>query len=178
MTIEPNRRVLIAGIGNIFFGDDGFGVEVAVQLGRRSLPAGVRVVDFGIRGLHLAYDMLEHRYDEVIFVDAVQQQAPPGTVVLFEPTGDDLADPAPDPHAMGPAVVLALLRSIGGTLPRVLVVGCEPDTLAPGIGLSPVVEAAVGPAVQAIIALMARSGLQVAAVEPGSCVPELKTETS
>ena len=158
MTIEPARRMLVAGIGNIFYGDDGFGVEVAAELARQPLPAGVRVADFGIRGLHLAFDILEQQYDDVIFVDAVAQQAPPGTVVLFEPVGDEVAEAAPDPHAMSPGVVLALLRSIGGTPPRVLVVGCAPESLEPGIGLSPVVQAAVGPAVRAVVELIEKGG--------------------
>src|SRR5262245_45363605 len=86
------RRVLVAGIGNIFCADDGFGVEVVKRLASASLPDGVRVVDFGIRGVHLAYEMMDGNYDQVILVDALPQDAPAGTIVVIEPelTAGDL----------------------------------------------------------------------------------------
>jgi hydrogenase maturation protease len=148
------HRVLVAGIGNIFFGDDGFGVEVAGRLARERLPEDVRVADFGTRGLHLAYELLDSRYDEVIFVDALSRDGTAGSVVLFEPTDQEITAAPPDPHAMTPGTVLALLRTLGGRLPRVVVVGCEPASFEPGIGLSPIVAEAVEPAVRAIVELV------------------------
>jgi len=143
------RRILVAGIGNIFLGDDAFGVEVARRLAGCSLPEGVRVVDFGIRGLDLAYALMED-YAAVILVDASPRGRAPGTLYEIEPEG--LADGATavDPHAAVPHQVLGLVRSMGGTLPPVRVVGCEPSTRPddePRMGLSPEVEGAVEPAI-------------------------------
>src|SRR3954467_3286201 len=129
-----DRRVLVAGIGNIFFADDGFGVEVARRLADRDLPCGVTIADFGIRGMHLAYEMLDGGYDQVIFVDALPQGAAPGTVVVMAPEFATLAAAPADAHAMTPVAVLALLASMGGEAPPVLVVGCEPATVEPGMG--------------------------------------------
>jgi hydrogenase maturation protease len=154
--MSTHHRVLVAGIGNIFFGDDGFGVEVAGKLARERLPEDVRVADFGTRGLHLAYELLDRSYDEVIFVDALSRDGTAGSVVLFEPTDEEIAAAPPDPHAMTPPTVLALLRTLGGQPPRVMVVGCEPASIEPGIGLSPVVAEAVEPAVRAIVELVQR----------------------
>ncbi len=137
-------KVLVAGIGNIFFGDDGFGVEVANRLSNVAVPAGVRVTDFGIRGVHLAYELLDG-YDVLILVDALPMHEAPGTVALFEPEiaaasetpewGND-APPTLEAHSMSPAVVLHMLAGLGGTVGRVVVVGCEPGQLEDGIGLS------------------------------------------
>lgn len=131
-------RVLVAGIGNVFLGDDGFGVEVAQLLLRRgSMPAGVKVVDYGIRGYDVAYDMLND-YDATVLVDATPRGDAPGTVYVIEP---DLDAGVPDPsdmpdhgqgtfqgHAMTPAAVFALVRTLGGAPRRVLIVGCEPES--------------------------------------------------
>jgi hydrogenase maturation protease len=126
--VEPvlDRRILVAGIGNVFLGDDGFGVELAGRLAGRPLPDGVEVVDFGIRGMDLAYALLEG-YDVAVLLDATPRGDPPGTLYVIEP---DVAaiDVAPDAHGMDPATVLALVRTLGGTPPRTLVVGCEPQT--------------------------------------------------
>ena len=141
-------RILVAGIGNIFLGDDAFGVEVARRLARRTLPEGVRVVDFGIRGLDLAYALMED-YAAVILVDASPRGRTPGTLYEIEPDPVDGAA-AVDPHAAVPHQVLGLVRSMGGTLPPVRVVGCEPRTRPddePRMGLSPEVEGAVEPAI-------------------------------
>jgi hydrogenase maturation protease len=152
-------RVLVAGIGNIFLGDDGFGVEVANRLVARpeATPGTVRVEDFGIRGVHLAYELLEG-YDALVLLDAVPMHEPPGTLAVIE-VGPDLVpepgdEPAPimDAHSMSPTTVLALLAGLGGAglggkLERILVVGCEPATVEEGIGLSAPVAAAVEPAV-------------------------------
>jgi hydrogenase maturation protease len=153
-------RVLVAGIGNIFLSDDGFGVEVADRLAAQALPPGVRVAEFGIRGVHLAYELLDG-YDVVVLVDAVPMGEPPGTLALIEPepegalgSGDDQSAVV-DAHSMSPQVVLATLAHLGGTLERIYVVGCQPATLDEGIGLSPSVAAAVDDAVELCSELVA-----------------------
>ncbi len=149
-----SRRVLVAGVGNIFFGDDGFGVEVVRRLGAEGLPEWVKAVDFGIRGVHLAYELLED-YDAVILVDATPRGEPPGTLYLIEPSADGPDAPGLiDAHGLDPASVLDLVAQLGGTRPRVVVVGCEPATLEEGIGLSPPVAAAVPEAVRVIRRLL------------------------
>jgi hydrogenase maturation protease len=146
-------RVLVAGIGNIFLGDDGFGVEVVRHLDPNSLPdavgEGVTITDFGIRGVHLAFELLE-AYDALVLIDAMPLGEAPGTVAIFEPDVESIDPAGADAHSMSPAVVLGLLAGMGGELPRVLVVGCQPLTLAEGIGLSEPVSAAVGPAVETV----------------------------
>jgi hydrogenase maturation protease len=144
------RRVLVAGIGNIFLGDDGFGVAVANRLAAEDLPAEVAVRDFGIRGLHLAYEMLDGGYDTTVLVDAMPRGGQPGTVYLLEP---ELASPAaaisvPDGHAMDPGAVLRMFERLGGVPGRVLIVGCEPESVEDRMGLSTTVEASVGEAVR------------------------------
>src|SRR5947209_18225385 len=123
-------RLLVAGIGNIFLGDDAFGVEVAQRLARRPLPDGVRVADFGIRGLDLTYALLDD-YETVVLVDAVPRGGQPGTLYVLEPEGAE--PPAVEPadrlieaHDMNPTRVLHLARALGGNIPRVLIVGCDP----------------------------------------------------
>ncbi|MBO0828576.1 MAG: hydrogenase maturation protease [Streptosporangiales bacterium] len=146
-------RILVAGIGNVFCGDDGFGVAVVERLSREPLPAGVEVRDYGIRGVHLAYQMLEP-YDLVVLVDTMQRGGEPGSVYVVEPdepvaeAGD--AEVLMDAHDMTPDAILALVPKLGGSLGRVLVVGCEPADLGPGMELSAVVTAALGEAVRAV----------------------------
>jgi hydrogenase maturation protease len=152
---EPGGRVLVAGVGNIFLGDDGFGPEAARRLATRPLPAGVRVVDYGIRGMHLAYDLLDG-YDALVIVDAVPRGGSPGDLVVLEVGPEDLGTGDFDGHGMEPTAVLASLGSLGGRLPRTFVVGCEPADVAEGIGLSPPVAAAVDRAVEAVTGLLAR----------------------
>jgi hydrogenase maturation protease len=124
---EPSRRVLVAGIGNVFLGDDGWGVALAGRLAARALPRGVDVVDFGIRGMDLAYAM-QDGYDAVIFLDATPRGKAPGTLYVIEPDLDDM-EMTVDAHGMDPVKVLALARTLGAeTLPRTLIVGCEPQT--------------------------------------------------
>lgn len=120
------QRILVAGIGNVFLGDDGFGVEVVGRLARSLLPAGVKVEDFGIRGMDLAYALQD--YDVAILVDALPRGNPPGTLYVIEPALDEQAA-ALDTHGMDPVKVLGLARHLGDRLPRVLVVGCEPATV-------------------------------------------------
>src|ERR1700678_3946401 len=129
------RRSLIAGIGNIFLGDDAFGCEVVRRLASRSFPDGVRIVDFGIRGLDLAYCLLEG-YQTVILVDAVPRDELPGTLYLIEPDirslqTDEGQQQMIDAHGMHPEKVLRLAASMGATLGRVFLVGCEPTPFDP-----------------------------------------------
>lgn len=127
---QPRRgpaaaRILVAGIGNVFLGDDGFGVELAHRLAGRDLPAGVEVVDFGIRGMDLAYAMLED-YDAVVLLDATPRGEAPGTLYVIEPDLDDDVV-ALDTHGMDPVKVLGLARALGAPPRRTLVVGCAPE---------------------------------------------------
>lgn len=151
------RKVLVAGVGNIFFGDDAFGVEVARRLQSESLPEGVKVEDFGIRGTHLAYELLDGAYDTTVLVDATPQGGKPGTVYLIQPDLDAIGgDVVPDAHTMSPEGVFATLKALGGTPGRVLIVGCEPENTGEGaMGLSRPVEGAVNEAVDMIRRLVA-----------------------
>jgi hydrogenase maturation protease len=146
-------RTLVAGIGNIFFRDDAFGVEVAGRLVGRLLPDGVRVEDFGIRGVHLAYELLDG-YDTLVLVDALSTGEAPGTVSVFEPSLDDLPGAAMDAHTMDPGTVLATLAGLGGRVEQVLIVGCEPEAIDEGMGLSAPVAAAVDVAAQTVMDLV------------------------
>ncbi|MEY2486405.1 MAG: hydrogenase maturation protease [Verrucomicrobiota bacterium] len=153
----PN--ILVAGIGNIFFGDDAFGCEVAAQLMRRQLPEQVRVIDFGIRSYDLAYAMMDGP-DVTIFVDATPQGKPPGTLYLIEPDQiflDNTADEVVNAHSMNPVRVLQLIRSLGGQPGRLYLVGCEPAVLESEdgvMGLSETVRAAIPKALEMIESLV------------------------
>ena len=146
------RKTLVAGCGNIFLGDDGFGVEVARRLATRPLPEGVKVTDFGIRGVHLAFELLEG-YDTAILVDATPRGETPGTITVMEPDVDGAAMLI-DAHGLAPHQVLELLSSLGSTVRRFLVVGCEPAEISERMGLSPPVSAAVDEAMRVIEALV------------------------
>jgi hydrogenase maturation protease len=159
--VTATARVLVAGIGNVFLGDDGFGPEVARRLqGGGALPDGVRVEDFGIRGLDLAYALGEG-LDAAILVDAVPRGDPPGTLYVIEPELDFGEPGAMDAHGMDPVKVLALAGSLGPLPERVLLVGCEPETRMTGdeeelVGeLSEPVRAAVDGAVDLVRSLAA-----------------------
>ncbi len=168
MTAPADRRVLVAGIGNLLLSDDGFGVEVVRALRERELPPGVELMDTGIRGMHLAYQLLDG-YAALVLVDTVQRGDPPGTLYTLEhdldtPAPDSASDAGPaawDAHGMDPAAVLAQLDALAASMGiarpvgRVLVVGCEPAQLVEGIGLSEPVAAAVEPAADAVVALLA-----------------------
>ena len=145
--------ILVAGIGNIFLQDDGFGVEVAKRLADSELPEGVKVTDFGIRGVHLVYEMLDGGYDTTILIDAAPRGEAPGTVYLIEPDLDNIdaqQSASMDAHSMDPQVVFATLKSLGGSPRRVLIVGCEPLVIDDGIGLSEPVGRAVEEAVRLV----------------------------
>ncbi len=144
--VEP-LRVLVAGIGNIFLGDDGFGVELA----KRVSYEGVDVVDFGIRGMDLAYALAD--YDVAIFLDATPRGEAPGTLYVIKPDLDELPLDV-DAHAMTPVKVLALAKTLGGPLPRTLVLGCEPAAAEEFTGLSAAVEAALPEAARLLESLL------------------------
>jgi len=141
-------RILVAGIGNIFLGDDAFGVEVVRLLAGRPVPAGVEVRDFGIRGVHLAYDLL-NGCDLFVLVDAAERGEAPGTVTVIEvevPEPDPAvfgSGPVIDAHSLTPDGIFALLGSLGGRPGRSLLVACEPADVSAGMGLS-------GPVLQAL----------------------------
>jgi hydrogenase maturation protease len=125
------RRLLVAGIGNVFLGDDGFGVEVAQELARRRLPPQVQVVDFGIRGMDLVY-ALGDGHDGVLLVDALPRGEPPGTLTVLRPEVPDDAPVSLDTHGMDPARVLAFARRLGPLPEHTLVLGCEPAVVPAG----------------------------------------------
>jgi hydrogenase maturation protease len=150
--LVATARVLVAGIGNIFHGDDAFGVEVAHLLSSRTLPANVKVTDFGIRGYDLAYALLDG-YDVVILVDACPRGSDPGTLYVIEPELTAGGPAALDAHTMNPAAVLSLAQSMGTITSRILLVGCEPADLGGEeghMGLSEPVSAAVDEAVHLV----------------------------
>jgi hydrogenase maturation protease len=149
-------RVLVAGIGNLFLGDDGFGPEVVRRLAaQRVLPPEVRVADYGIRGMHLAYDLID-TYDTLVLVDALPGAGTPGEVVVLHIGDGDIGEGDVDPHGMDPAAMLAGLDRLGGTLPDTYLVGCRAAAIDETIGLSPPVEAAVPAAITAVRELVAR----------------------
>lgn len=151
-------RILVAGMGNIFLGDDAFGCEVARRLAGESLPEEVSVLDFGIRGIDLTYALLED-YQRVILIDAVQRGGKPGTIYVIEPAITNSGEL--QTHEMAPDKVLAAARRMGAVLTNVIIVGCEPGSLGPDeeprMELSPPVAAAVGEAAGMIKALVARA---------------------
>lgn len=150
--------ILVAGVGNIFKGDDAFGVEVAQRLAGRPLPDGVKVVDFGIRGIDLTYALLDG-YDAAILVDTAARGEAPGTVSIVAPDRPSAEAVMPEdmmlaPHDLDPARVLRLVAALGGECGRVLLVACEPETFGDEetglMGLSAPVAAAVDQAVVAV----------------------------
>jgi hydrogenase maturation protease len=152
-------KALIAGVGNIFLTDDGFGPEVLRQFSGSELPPGFTAVDFGIRGLHLTYELLEG-YDVLVIVDAAPRGEAPGTVTLVEvdPAGVGAPEDGPllDAHGMEPLAILRTLGSLGGRVDRIYVLACEPAVTAEGMGLTPVVAAAVPESVAALRGLVER----------------------
>jgi hydrogenase maturation protease len=146
-------KILIAGIGNLFLRDDAFGTEVVRRLATHDLPAGVRAVDYGIRGMHLAYDLLDG-WDALILVDALPDRGEPGAVHVLDIGPEHLGEGVLDAHGMDPGSVLSSLRLLGGRLPRTFVVGCQVRDVDEGIGLSPPVARAVEAAVGTVQALV------------------------
>lgn len=153
-------KTLIAGVGNIFLSDDGFGVEVVRQLQGQPLPEDVELVDFGIRGIHLAYQLLDG-YEVLVLIDTVDRGEPPGTLMLIEPelmasasqreAVEMGAVPLLDVHGMEPGAMLGMLDELGARVGRILVVGCQAADYSEGIGLSDPVAAAVPGAVAMVL---------------------------
>jgi hydrogenase maturation protease len=149
-----SARVLVAGVGNIFFGDDGFGSEVARALAGQPID-GVKIEDFGIAGMHLGFE-LSGGYEHAIIVDLAARGGAPGTLYVIEPD-INAPGPPPDAHRMDLQNVFAFARSLGGAAPPVELVGCEPHCVDEGIGLSAPVAAAVEPAAALVRKLIARA---------------------
>lgn len=165
--------ILVACVGNIFKRDDGFGSAVALRLAGQQLPDGVRLVDFGIRSVHLAYELLEG-YDVLVLVDTVsRQQGPPGTVYLIEPDPGDRTAPRPDAdglpdvlfdaHDLPPGAVLDLVPQLGGWVAAIWVVGVQPVCVEDGMGLSEPVEAAVEEAAAMVLEVVRREAARLPA---------------
>ena len=150
------KKVLVAGIGNAWMRDDGFGGKVAERLSARALPEGAVVFDFGTGGLDLAYEVMRG-YDELILVDISRQGGEPGTLYVMEPSEEDVAAGIEDgevlnPHGMDPQTVLRFVRTVGGWPGKVTVIACEPAVVEEmGFGLSPDVERAVDGAVNLVV---------------------------
>jgi hydrogenase maturation protease len=144
-------KTLVAGVGNIFQRDDAFGVEVIRLLASRPVPPGVQVADFGIRGVHLVYELLDG-CDLFVLVDAAQRGWPPGTVTVLEVQPTDMASPSGvmDAHGLAPDQVFAMLDSMGSRPGRSLVVACEPADVTAGMELSDQVREALPHAVRAV----------------------------
>jgi hydrogenase maturation protease len=168
---QSASRVLIAGVGNVLYGDDAFGCEVASRLAKHALPKNVRVVDFGIRGFDLVTALLDP-YDLVIIVDTLSQGGQPGALRVFDSLRDLIVDSAPPNfragwHALDPATALAMSRALGGGPGRVILVGCEQDRsdepAAPHMGMSDSVLAAVDRAVPLILSLVAQHRAELSA---------------
>ena len=170
-------RTLVAGVGNIFLRDDAFGVEVVRRLATHPVPDGVQIRDFGIRGVHLVYDLLDG-CDLFVLIDAAARGAEPGTVTVLEveprmapaDSGDPPAAPIIDAHSLAPDDIFALLASLGGRPGRSLVVACEPAEVDADMGLSDPVREALPHAVRAVEEILAQAtgaGLQADAREAG-----------
>ena len=168
-----SKRILVAGVGNVFLGDDGFGVEVVKRLVGRELPEGVEVKDFGIRGMDLVY-ALQDDYEVVVFVDATPRGENPGTVYLIEPEIEDDGEATLDTHGMDPVKVVKLSRALGVRPARTLVVGCEPQLVVSGedydemlMELSEPVRAAVEEAAKLVESLVEEIGREGDKVHSG-----------
>jgi hydrogenase maturation protease len=162
-------RILVAGIGNIFLGDDGFGSEVVRNAAPPQGNPSVRVTDYGIAGMHLAYDLLEH-WDTLVLVDAVPSRGHPGMLHVFQADHDSsCATIGFDGHSMDPAAVFASLRALGGSPPYTVVVGCEAGSVEEGIGLTEPVAKAVPRAVRAIEEIVAALQTPSACPMPEGC---------
>lgn len=159
-----SAKILVAGIGNIFKSDDGFGVEVVQRLAKKATLESARVVDFGIRGLDLAYALLDDQYDAAILVDVVKRGGPAGKVYVLEIDPKKLGEPESqkvlaETHGMHPARVLAWVKAMGGSLPLLRLVGCEPQNICDDeedlqMGLTPLVEQAIDHAIEQIEVLV------------------------
>lgn len=152
---DTNPAILVAGIGNIFLGDDGFGPEVLRHVPPYLAETGVLVTDYGIRGMHLAYDLLDG-WDALVLVDALPCRDEPGRLHIFEAVHASPSTARLDAHGMDPAAVFASLAALGGTPPHTVVIGCEVATVDETIGLSDAVAASVPEAVRAVDKVVAQ----------------------
>jgi hydrogenase maturation protease len=163
--------VLVAGVGNIFLQDDGFGSEVARRLDGVAMGDGIEVVDVGIAGTHLALRLLDG-YDVLVLVDAVRRGAPPGTLVVLEPTAEDLAavesDGALPTHELDTLALVALARAWSCLPPRVLVIGCEAGSVEEGLGLTDAVAGALDAAVELVTCVARGEAERLVRVGSGS----------
>jgi hydrogenase maturation protease len=156
MSAGRTKQILVAGIGNAWMKDDGFGSEVVKVLSQRSLPDGVSVIDFGTGGLDLAYEVMRG-YHALVLVDVSRQGEPPGTLYVMEANPDDVDGSiedgqALDPHGMDPETVLRFVKYVGGWPGRVVVVACEPEVIEDfGVGLSRAVSDAVARAAEVVL---------------------------
>jgi hydrogenase maturation protease len=159
-TAQRTKQILVAGIGNAWLRDDGFGGEVAKLLSDRELPAGVHVIDFGSGGLDLAYEVMRG-YDALILIDISRQGEPPGTLYVMEADSDDIDGKIEDgqmldPHGMDPQTVLRFVKAVGGWPGRVFVVACEPEVIEDvGFGLSDSVSGALARAADVVLETVA-----------------------
>jgi len=156
-----NHTLLVAGLGDIHLGDDGFGVKVIKRLAAFRLLDWVRLADYGVRGLHLLYDVLDQDYDTIILVDIATRGGAPGTLYLIE--ADVAADMetdlcTPEAYAMTSDMSVTFLRACGSSSSRVLVLGCEPARVEEGIGLSTLVMQAVEQATTLLLDIVWREG--------------------
>jgi hydrogenase maturation protease len=155
MTPQPEKQILVAGVGNAWLQDDAFGGECARRLEAHGVPSGVTVMDFGTGGLDLAYEIMRG-YDALVLLDASRQGGEPGTLYVLEPSMEELAGPIEDgdvinPHGMDPQTVLRFVAAIGGFSGRVVVIGCEPGEVDDvGVGLTPAIEGAVERALEVV----------------------------
>ena len=155
-TAQRTKQILVAGVGNAWLRDDGFGGEVTKALSERELPAGVQVIDFGSGGLDLAYEVMRG-YDALVLIDISRQGERPGTLYVMEAKEDDVEGSIEDgqmidPHGMDPQTVLRFVKYVGGWPGRVFVVACEPEVVDDvGFGLSDTVRASVGRAVDVVL---------------------------
>ncbi len=167
MNARPEKQILVAGVGNIFLQDDGFGAEVARRLEARGVPGGVTVLDFGTGGLKLAYEVMRG-YDALVLVDISRQGGEPGTLYVMEPEPESVdgalqEGDALNPHGMDPRTVLRFVKAVGGWPGKVVIIACEPASVGDmGIGLSGPVNAALDDAVTLVLKTVEELGSDAA----------------
>lgn len=167
MNARPEKQILVAGVGNVFLQDDGFGAEVARRLEARGVPGGVTVLDFGTGGLKLAYEVMRG-YDALVLVDISRQGGEPGTLYVMEPDPESVdgalqEGDALNPHGMDPRTVLRFVKAVGGWPGKVVVIACEPATVGDmGIGLSGPVTRALDDAVALVLRTVEELGSDAA----------------
>jgi hydrogenase maturation protease len=172
-------RTLVAGVGNVFLGDDAFGVEVVRLLGEQPREDGVEIRDFGIRGVHLAYELL-NGCDLFVLIDAAPRGEKPGTVTVVDvelPDRASMTSPVIDAHSLTPDSIFALLVSLGGRPGRSLLVACEPADVSAGMGLSEPVTEALPHAVRAVREILAQAAADTPDEQNAGRVTDLPGKT-